>query len=435
MLVLKNNIDQIDAYLKRLFPLCRSITGDPNRQTLRILQEIIPLTILEIPSGTEVYDWVIPDEWKIVDAWIADQSGRRIVDFAINNLHVLSYSIPVNSSMTWAELKRHVHVHESLPNAIPYRTSYYKRNWGFCVTRDQYNELASANGPLAVVVNSELKSGSLTYGEYLIPGRSEKEILLSCYICHPSMANDSLSGVLLTSFLAKHIANLKDRHWSYRVVFVPETIGAVAYCAVNEDAMKRIDMGLVITTVGGKGSFGYKQSWDSSHHINSMIESVLREAGAEFLTYPFDIHGSDERQYSSSGFRINTATITRDRYYEYDYYHTSLDDLNYVTSDQIKETYQLYKSLIDKLESMQVYKSASPYCEVMLSRHGLYPKHGGAIKPELNGRSELDIILWLLFLCDGRKPIETIASQLGLELKDIEPALNNLISKSILSEV
>lgn len=249
------------------------------------------------------------------------------------------------------------------------------------------------------------------------------------------MANDSLSGVLLTAFLARHLAGLKDRHWSYRIAFVPETLGAIAYCAANEAAMKAIDIGLVITTVGGPGQFSYKQSFDSSHPINAMIEDVLRETGTEFITYPFDIHGSDERQYSSQGFRINVATICRDRYYEYPYYHSSLDDLSFVTAKQIAETLEVYVRLIDKLEARRVYRNRIPNCEVMLSRHDLYPATGGAQRPELGGRSELDLILWLLFLCDGKLDIECIATRLAVSPADLTPIADRLAGKGVLELV
>jgi aminopeptidase-like protein/spore coat polysaccharide biosynthesis protein SpsF (cytidylyltransferase family) len=427
--------EEMDVYLKRLFPQCRSVTGEPNRQTLRALQEIIPLTIHEVPTGTAVYDWTIPDEWTIRDAWIADASGRRLVDFQASNLHLVSYSEPVNAVMDWAQLESHIHRHPDLPNAIPYRTSYYKRDWGFCVTHLQYAELEKQQAPLTVVIDSNLKSGALTYGEYLIPGRSPKEILLSCYICHPSMANDSLSGVLLTAFLARYIAGLKDRHWSYRIAFVPETIGAIAYCARNEATMQQIDLGLVITTVGGPGKFGYKQSFEASHPINAMIEEVLGETGAGFITYPFDIHGSDERQYSSQGFRINAATLCRDRYYEYTYYHSSLDDLKFVTARQIAETLALYVRLIDKLEARRIYRNRIPHGEVMLSRHDLYPVTGGAQRPELGGRSELDLILWLLFLCDGKLDIDRIAARLEVPPAKLASVAAQLADKGVLDRV
>ena len=427
--------DEIDRYLQRLFPLCRSITGGPNRETLGILQEIVPLTIHEVPSGTKVYDWVIPDEWTVRDAWIADKSGQRIVDFKANNLHIVSYSIPIDSTMHWEELKPHIHKHPQLPDAIPYRTSYYQRNWGFCVTGAQYQLLAKATEPLTVMVDTELKPGSLSYGEYLLPGESKKEILISCYICHPSMANDNLSGVLLTAFLARHVAKLEKRKWSYRFVFTPETIGAVAYCARNETAMRAIDFGVVITTVGGPGKYGYKQSLDSSHHINTIIEDVFNENDKEFIKYPFDIHGSDERQYSSQAFRINTATICRDRYYEYPYYHTSLDDLNFVDGSQISETYGIYVELIKKIERLRYYQNLNPSCEAMLSRHNCYPSLGGTITPSLENLNETDIILWTLFLSDGTMPIQLIAKKLGVELMHVQQIVNKLITCNLLAEI
>ena len=423
---------EMDQYLNRLFPLCRSIAGQPNRETLLTLQEIVPLEIYEIPTGTKVYDWVIPEEWSIRDAWIADLNGNRLVDFQVNNLHVVSYSSPINSVMSWNDLKRHVHVHEELENAIPYRTTYYERNWGFCVTQKQYALLENLSGPFTTVIDSQLKEGSLSYGEYLIPGKSSKEILLSCYICHPSMANDSLSGVILTAFLARYISQIKDRHWSYRVIFVPETIGAIAYCATHEEVMKRIDVGLVITTVGGRGKFSYKQSFEEGHSINRMIEDSLREAGVKFITYPFDIHGSDERQYSSQEFRINIASIFRDRYYEYPYYHSSLDDLNFVNGGQIAKTFIIYTNLIKRLEQLVVYRNKNPQCEVMLSKHQLYPTTGGASRPELGGRSELDLILWLLFLSDGKTDIESIAARVKVDTKSLILIADRLVDKGVL---
>lgn len=428
-------VAEIDACLRRLFPITRSITGEGNRETLRLLQEIVPLEVHEVPSGTQVYDWTIPDEWNIRDAWIAAPDGRRIVNFRDCNLHVVSYSEPVRAHLDWKALVPHLHVHPELPTAVPYRTSYYRRTWGFCVTQAQYRELEAVGGPFEVVIDSDLKPGSLSYGEYLLPGGSAQEVLLSCYICHPSMANDSLSGVVLTAFLARELSRRPLRRYSYRFAFVPETIGAIAYCARNEAAMKRIDMGLVVTTVGGPGKFGYKQSFDASHAINAMIEAVFAEAGIGHLTYPFDIHGSDERQYSSLGFRINAATICRDRYYEYPYYHCSLDDLSFVTADQLAETLALYLRLIEKIEARRIYRNQLSHGEVMLSRHGLYPVTGGAQLPELAGRSELDLILWLLFLCDGRLSLSDVAHRLAVPEELLGVLANDLADKGVLEIV
>lgn len=426
---------EIKAYLKRLFPICRSITGNGNRETLRILQELVPLTINEVPSGSTVYDWIIPDEWNIRDAWISAPDGRRIVDFNANNLHIVSYSEPQRGTFTWDELQPHLHIHSELPAAIPYRTSYYKRNWGFCLTMAQYRELEQLGGPFEVVIDSTLEPGSLTYGELLLPGKSKHEILLSCYICHPSMVNDSLSGVLLTAFLARDLMGRTNRRYSYRIVFVPETIGAIAYCAQNEATMQQIDTGLVITTVGGPGKFGYKQSFAKDHAINRLIEEVFAEAGVDYITYPFDIHGSDERQYSSQGFGINVATICRDRYYEYQQYHSSLDDFEFVNARQISETLSLYLHLIDKLETRRIYRNRMPHCEVMLSRHDLYPTNGGALMPEFGGRSELDLILWLLFMCDGKRSLADISGALSIDETKLMPFVEGLEVKGIIDRV
>lgn len=428
-------VSDIESYLTRLFPLCRSITGEPNRETLRILQEIIPITIHEVPSGTPVYDWTVPDEWNISDAWIENSDGERLLEFSDNNLHVVSYSQPIESTIDWSELEPHLHVHDNLPDAIPYRTSYYKKDWGFCLTAAQYNKIRQCGGPYRVKIDSRFTDGSLTYGEILLQGTSQTEVLISCYICHPSMANDSLSGVILTAFLARYIASLQDRQWSYRVIFVPETIGAIAYCALHESEMKNIDTGMVVTTVGGPGEFGYKQSLDSSHTINRLVQEVFTEAKVPYKTYPFDIHGSDERQYSSQGFGINAVTICRDRYYEYPFYHSSLDDLKFVTANQISETLELYEKLIDRIETQAIFRSTKPNCEVMLSRHGLYPDIGGAQSGEKEKRTDLDLILWLLFLCNGKRSIQDIAIQLEVSESRLWPLVDNLVDKEVLERV
>lgn len=428
-------VGEIDAYLKRLFPICRSITGNGNRETLRILQELAPLTVHEIPTGTPVYDWTVPDEWNVSDAWISIPGGRRIVDFNASNLHLVNYSEPVRGVFSWLELQPHLHRHPQLAGAIPYRTSYYKRDWGFCLTHAQHQELERFGGPFEVVIDAALKPGAMTYGELLLPGQSRQEILLSCYICHPSMANDSLSGVLLTAFLARELKAQTNRYYSYRIVFVPETIGAIAYCAQNEVAMKQIDTGLVVTTVGGTGAFGYKQSFNPNHSINRLIEQVFAEAGVDFTTYPFDIHGSDERQYSSQGFGVNVATICRDKYYEYPQYHSSLDNLEFVNAVQISETLSLYRQLIDKLEARHIYRNTKPHGEVMLSRHGLYPTSGGAVLPEQGGRSELDRILWMLFMCDGRRSLADISLELGVTEANLLPIVERLVATGVLARV
>ena len=430
-----NHTTELDTYLKRLFPITRSITGNGNRETLKILQELIPLDILEYPTGQKVYDWTISKEWNIKDAWIKNSKGEKIIDFNLSNLHVVSYSVPINTKISFSELKEHLHYLENLPDAIPYRTSYYNESWGFCVSYNQYKELFKEDEEYEIVIDSELTNGNMSIGQLLIKGKSKKEYLLSCYICHPSMANDSLSGVLVTAFIAKELLKIQDTlEHSYRIVFVPETIGAIAYCANNKLAMKSIDNGLVLTTCGGLGEYGYKQSWDESNFINSMIEDIFFDNNIKFKTYPFDIHGSDERQYSSQGFKINCATISKDRYYEYDYYHTSLDNLDFVKAENLNKTLNLYLQLIEKMDKNIVYKNLHPNCEVMLSKHDLYPKTGGAILPN-SDVSALDIILWLLYYCDGSMDLYKVSKKLKVDVGLIYKEAKQLVNKDIIEKL
>lgn len=426
---------EIDVYLKKLFPITRSITGQGNRETLKILQEIVPLDILEYPSFQEVYDWTIPKEWNIKDAWIKNSKGEKIIDFQVSNLHVVSYSTPIHKTLKLNELKEHLHYLEDLSDAIPYRTSYYNENWGFCLSYKQYKEFFNEDEEYEVFIDSSLEKGSLSLGELLIKGKSEKEYLLSCYICHPSMANDSLSGVITTAFIAKELLSIQhELEYSYRIVFVPETIGAITYCANNEKVMKNIDNGLVLTTCGGMGRYGYKQSWQSDNFINQMIEDIFKEENIDFVTYPFDIHGSDERQYSSQGFKINCATISKDRYYEYDYYHTSLDNLEFVTPQNLNSIFNLYLKLINKMDKNIIYQNLYPNCEVMLSKHDLYPKTGGALLPNSNV-SALDIILWSLYYLDGKTSLYDISKKLEVDISIVYKEVKKLENKKILKRL
>ena len=447
-------LDNIDNYLHKLFPICRSLTGMGNRETLQVLQEIAPLKILEYPSNTRVYDWVVPREWGIRDGYIKNSRGETIVDFRQNNLHVMGYSQPIRKQMVWEDLEPHLYCLQDLPEAIPYRTTYYKEDWGFCLTCPQYESLENDRGPFEVVIDSSFKNGSLTIGELLIKGEKPQEVLISTYICHPSLANDNLSGMVLTAFLAKELLSRKKLNRSYRIIFVPETIGAIAYCAMNEKAMRKIVAGLVVATVGGPGSLGYKQSFNKDHYINRLIEEVFIEEEHDFVTYPFDIHGSDERQYSSPGFRINTAAICKDKYYEYPGYHNSFDNLDFVKAEYIHQSLGIYLKLIDKIEKQDSlydeklknteYQSGSqknyflnrnPNCEVMLSRHGLYPDIGGDLLPGENNRSQLDMILWLLFFCDGSRAIEEISRYINVPLNELNMAASLLEEKGLLSRV
>jgi aminopeptidase-like protein len=429
-------IDQIDNYLGRLFPISRSITGDGNRETLKTLQEIVPLRITEYSAGEKVYDWTIPDEWNPKEAWLKLSDGTKIADFSECNVHLVGYSQPINRFMSFDELRSHLHVHPTIPEAIPYRTSYYNKDWGFCVTRSQFESLASEKNDIHVLIDADIDSdGGLTIGDLVIEGTSAQEILISTYICHPSLANDNLSGLLLSAFLAKYILENISNYYTYRFVWVPETIGAIAYCAKNEEIIKNIEIALVVTTVGGPGGFGYKQSIDPNHRLNKLIRRVFEENNIEYVEYPFDINGSDERQYSSQGFGINAASITKDKYYQYDYYHSSKDDLSFVKPNHISESLDLYCQLIQLLDGEVYYRNEVPFCEVMLSKHDLYPAMGGSRLPVGSSLTELDLIRWVLLLSDGSTSTASIAEKLNVNLDTISRISVELNSKRILVKI
>ena len=424
---------QLDSLLKKLFPICRSLAGENNRKTLDIIKQIIPLEILEIPSGEVIYDWKVPEEWKVNEAFIENSDGKKIVDFKKSNLHLVSHSISVNSSYTFDELKNHLFVHEAIENAIPYRTSYYKKDWGFCLTREQYNILRNETKPIKVFIDTTFKKGSMSLGEVVLKGKYKKEILISCYICHPSMANDSLSGVVLTTFLAKHLSEIKNRKWTYRIVFLPETIGSIAYCKRRYHALENVMTGFVITTVGGPDKVSYKQSWDKNHWINYLVEKILYCERKEFITYPFDIHGSDERQYSSPPFRLNTISIFRSKYYEYPFYHTSLDNLEFVKVNSIQDSLDDYKNLLMEIEKLCFYKRTIKACEPMLSSKELYPKLGGdKIFKKKEKYNQLDLILWIMFYCDGNTPTLDIARKLKLDIKSLSQTIKLMEKKNLI---
>ena len=354
-LISNNSIDygeltkQTDEYLKRLFPVCRSITGDGVRKTLDILNEIVEFDTIEIPTGKQCYDWNVPEEWNVEEAYVDDASGKRIIDFKNNNLHVVSYSTPVDKVVGYSELMDHLHTLPEIPDAIPYRTSYYKKDWGFCISQNQFDSL-SKTANYRVVIKSSLKNGYLSLGECLIKGTSRSEFLISTYCCHPSLANDNLSGQVLWAMLLREMKKMDTIH-SYRFVILPETIGAIAYLAQNEEAMKKINGGYIPTTVAGPGKFGYKMTYQGDSDIDRVVMLTFNELGIDFIKYPFDINGSDERQYSSQAFRIPMGTICKDKYYEYDYYHTSLDNLSFINAEALIKTLELYLLCFEKIET------------------------------------------------------------------------------------
>jgi len=447
-----SDIALADQLLQRLFPICRSITGDGVRETLAVLHEQVDFDIREIPSGTTCYDWTVPDEWNVRDAFISDASGKRIVDFRSNNVHLVSYSIPVDAEMTFDELAPHLHSLPDMPDAIPYRTSYYNRNWGFGLTQ-RHMDVLDRNGRYHVRIDSDLRPGSLTYGESRLAGTSGQEYLVSTYVCHPSLANDNLSGIVLWSLLLKEMSQRELRH-SYCFVIIPETIGAVVYLSQNQEQARKFSGGFVITTVGGPGPFGYKTTFQGDHLIDRLVRLTYKELGLDYIEYPFDVNGSDERQYSQPYFRIPVGTICKDKYYEYPYYHTSLDNLDFVKAENLIQTLNLYRLAIEKLEQNGTYRSKMPYCEPMLGKRGLYPKVGGAIRQKVSeaqadheqrgyqvdeGKilygNELDAIRWLMFHADGQTSLLDIAERTGLPMRQLHEGAEKLVVNELLERL
>jgi len=431
---------EIDRYLSRLFPICRSLTGDGNRQTLSILKEIVPIELKEYPSLKEVYDWEIPPEWNISDAWIKDCHGNKLVDFRDNNLHVVGYSEPVRAVMKFGELAPRLHYLDAQPDAIPYRTSYYQRDWGFCVTKKQHELLKATQGELDVCIDASLDpNGAMTIGELIIPGRQKAEFLISTYICHPSMANDNLSGIMLTAFLAKALLEKGIPNYTWRFVFVPETIGAIAYLYHNEDVIREINGGLVVSCCGGAGEFGYKATFQNNHLVDRACHLAFKQYGIQPILYPFSPKGSDERQYSSPGFRIPVATITKDKYYEYPEYHTSLDNLDFVSGEQLARTLEIYQEVVNILDGNRVFHSLCHNGEPQLGRRGLYPTLGGGIdqgdsvtpNQEVINK-QIDVMNWLLFLADGKNDLVSVSEHANCTFEESIATAEKLAKAGIL---
>ncbi|MCX7729307.1 MAG: DUF4910 domain-containing protein, partial [Bacteroidia bacterium] len=362
----------LEQYFDRLFPICRSITGNGVRETLKILSEIIPLNIYEIPTGTEVFDWTIPKEWNIQDAYIKTPDGRKICNFKEHNLHVVNYSVPVSKKITLDELKKHLHTLPNKPHAIPYVTSYYKENWGFCMTYEEYQTLPKS-GEYEVVINSSLTHGSLTYADCVLQGESKDEILISTYVCHPSMANNELSGPLVSMFLYQQLAQLKKRKYTYRFVFVPETIGALVYLKKHGEYLKRYcKAGYVVTCIGDRGIFHYKQSKYANTLADKAAIHTLQHSKKLFRVLPFYPGGSDERQYCSPAFNLPVGSLMRTPYREFPEYHTSLDNKDFISFQSIQESIEMYFNIMLTLEVNEKYLNTMPYGEQQLSKRGLY---------------------------------------------------------------
>ena len=410
-----------------LFPICRSITGNGVRETLEIIKEYIPLKVYEIPSGTKVFDWVIPDEWNIREAYVENSKGERIIDFMESNLHVVNYSIPYEGALNLDELKEHLHTLPDQSDLIPYVTSYYNKDWGFCLSHNDFLKLD--NDIYSVKIDSTLKPGHLTYAELIIPGESDEEILLSTYICHPSMANNELSGPVVATFLAKELSN-RELHYTYRFVFVPETIGSIAYLSKNLDHIKNnVVAGYVLTCVGDPGSFSYLCTRKENTLSDRVALHVLNNSAEEYKVYSFLDRGSDERQYNAPGIDLPIGSLMRTKYGSYPEYHTSGDNLDFVTSEALQGSLDMYLRCINVLENNRTYKTTT-LGEPQLGKRGLYSNLSFKGSAE-SARKMKDLLAY----CDGENDLVCIADKIDCPVWDLVPIAEKLLSHEIIETV
>jgi aminopeptidase-like protein len=411
--------EDIYGIAAELYPICRSITGDGVRATLARLRRHIDLDVHEVPTGTPAFDWTVPREWSIRDAYVKDAHGRKVIDWSQSNLHVVSYSTPVRAHMSLAELRPHLHSLPEQPDLIPYRTSYYSEAWGFCLAHRQLEALQE--GTYEVVIDSTLKDGSLTYGERLHRGESGDEVLLSAHICHPSLANDNCSGLALLTQLAKSLAARRTRY-SYRFLFAPGSIGALTWLSRNEDKLCRIKHGLILSCVGDAGSPTYKRSRQGNAEIDRAMAHVLKQSGHRSTLLDFSPYGYDERQYCSPAFNLPVGLLQRSRFGTFPEYHTSADNLDFIAPAHLESSFRIVSSVIDVLEANRTFRNTSPKGEPQLGRRGLYGSIGG----DRHAAAGNMAMLWVLNLSDGGHTLLDIADRADLPFAVVREAADAL---------
>jgi aminopeptidase-like protein len=420
---------RIHALISELYPICRSITGPGVTRTLERLQQEIPLTIVEVPSGSPALDWTVPLEWTINDAYVKNEQGEKVIDFKKHSLHVVSYSSPVRATMPLSELKKHLFSLPDKPTAIPYRTSYYDDSWGFCLSHEDLLKLE--DGSYEVVIDSKLEPGFLRYGEYFIKGQVEQEIVITTHVCHPSMCNDNLSGVGIATFLAKAVSE-RTPYFSHRFLFIPATIGSLTWLATHDGAMPDIRHGLVITGAGDPGPPTYKRSRRGACGIDRAMEYVLKSHWENFSIRDFSPFGYDERQFCSPGFDLPFGCLMRTPHGEYPEYHTSLDDLDFVRPENLADTYQLCARTLDLLENNRTYRNLFPKGEPQLGKRGLYQAMGQQAKD----RQALQLsMLWVLNQSDGEHDLLDIAIRSGIAFEIVARAAEMLHDRGLLAAV
>lgn len=421
------NGEGMKEWIARLQPICRSITGDGVRETLRLIAEQIPIERHEVPSGTPVLDWTVPPEWNIRDAWIKDASGRRVVDFGRSNLHVVSYSVPVAPRwISRAELEPHLHSLPEQPDWIPYRTAYYTPSWGFCLSQRQRDALTDERYEIAI--DATLAPGALSYGELLVPGEREAEILISAHVCHPSLCNDNLSGIAVATWLARDRLQTR-RRLSYRFLFAPGTIGAISWLARHRAAMPPIEHGLTLVCLGDAHPLQYKQTFAGNAPIDRAMALVLAGEPGASPALPFHPYGYDERQFNSPGFRLPVGSFMRGRHGEFPEYHTSADDLDFIRPESLERSALRLREACDLLERNDAFVNLLPHGEPQLGRRGLYEAIGGSSDPGSLSRA----LLWVLQFSDGEHDLIDVATRSGIPWKTVAEAAEQLEAKGLVA--
>ena len=417
---------QMYSFACELYPICRSITGAGIRETLTRIRQRIPIEISEVPSGIGVFDWTVPKEWNIRDAYIKDSEGKRVVDFQKHNLHVVNYSTPLHATLPLREIRSHLHTLPEHPDWVPYRTAYYRPDWGFCLAHRQM--LALEDGDYEVCIDSSLTDGNLTYGECYIPGRSTDEVLISCHACHPSLANDNLSGLVVGTALAEFLLK-QNLRYSYRFLFIPGTIGAITWLARNQERVRLIRHGLVLAGIGDRGGVHYKKSRRGDSEIDQTAAHVIRHSGETSEVLDFSPYGYDERQFCSPGFNLAVGCLMRSVWGTFPEYHTSADNLEFIDPLQLAGSLRICAGIVYVLENNRKYLTLNPCCEPQLGKRNLYRSTGGeSIGIEINAR------LWVLNLSDGEHSLLDIAERSGLPFASIHEAAELLRANGLLKE-
>jgi len=420
--------EEMYSLMERLFPICRSITGNGTRETLSIIKEIIPIQITEVPSGTKAFDWEIPYEWNIKDAYIKNSDGQRVIDFRKSNLHIVNYSVPFEGRISLNELEAHLHSLPDQPDCIPYVTSYYEKRWGFCISHKEREKLR--DDIYEVKIDSTLQPGSLTYADLVIKGQMNKEILFSTYICHPSMANNELSGLVVSTFLAKYFLQQGKHYYTYRFIFAPETIGVLAYLKEHLDHLKdNVIAGYVITCIGDNGPFSYLKSRKENTLVDRVTTHMLKNTESEYKLYDYIHRGSDERQYCAPGVDLPIGSLMRTKYGEYPEYHTSADNLEFIKPEELEKSLEKYLECINVFENNHIYKT-TVIGEPQLGKRGLYP----TLSTKSSTQSVKDMMNVLAY-CDGENDLLWIAEKINRPISLLVPLVKKLTQRKLLERI